>query len=156
MSDVYSASGVNGQLSGKIGGVFGFSRRASARFYLSHIVFPVLDDFAASNGLTINDQIAKMIGNKDTVRRHMSDPQVVEKLEFVMAHPGVHFLLGRFEGYLNYSKEQVFEALPWWMERIRETRPDFYKVLVDEPGGREWFGGLLFETISIVKEYLKK
>jgi len=138
------------------GGLFGAGRRASARFYLSHIMFPVLDNVAASHSLTINDQVAKMIRNKDSLQSHLDDPKVVKKIEEASANPGVRFLLRHFKSYLSLSRDEVFDALPWWIDRIEETRPSFHKVLVEEPGGGEWFGNVLFETLTIFREYLKE
>ena len=135
------------------GGLFGAGKRASARFYLSHIMFPVIDNVAASHGMTVDDQVAEMIRKNDSIRSHLDDPKVVEKLKEVIVNPGVRFLLSRFKGYLNLSKDEVLVAIPWWMNRIKETRPSFYRVLVKEPGGDKWFGNSLFETLNILKEY---
>jgi hypothetical protein len=130
-------------------------KRASARFYLDHIVFPVLDSIAKDHGVRTEEQIALMIRNKDTLGNHLDDPRLVEKLNDIMKNPGVRFLLGRFKGYLEYSRQQVFSSLPWWMERIEETRPSFHRVLMEEPGGSEWFGDTLYGVIELFRKYVK-
>ncbi len=130
-------------------------KRASARFYLDHIVYPVLDSVAKDHGVRTEEQIALMIRNKETLENHLDDPRVVEKLNDVMKNPGVRFLLGRFKGYLEYSREQVFASLPWWMERMEETRPSFHRVLTEEPGGSEWFGDTLYGVIELFRKYSK-
>ncbi len=130
-------------------------KRASARFYLEHIVFPVLDGIAADHGVRTEEQIAQMIRNRETLESHLDDPKVLDKLNDVMKNPGVRFLIGRFRGYLEYSREQVYKTLPWWMERIEETRPSFYKVLIVEKGGSEWFGDTLYGVIELFRKYVK-
>ena len=119
-------------------------------------MYPVLENVSSSHKITIEAQVTDMIRKNDSIRTHMDDPRVVEKLREVMANPGIRFLLGRFKGYLNYTKDEVRRALPWWMDRIRETRPSLYKVFTGEPGGCDWFGNVLYETLTIFKEYYEE
>ena len=128
-------------------------KRASARFYLDHIVFPVLDNIAREHKMGTEAQISQMIRKKETLESHLDDPRVVNKLNEITRNPGVKFLLGRFKGYLEYSRDKVFASLPWWLERIQETRPPLYKIISEEPGGNEWFGDTLYGVIELLKKY---
>jgi hypothetical protein len=73
--------------------------------------------------MTVDKQVAEIIRKDDTLRSHLDDPKVLEKLEDVISNSGVRFLPGRFKGYLNLSREEVINAILWWIDRIEETRP---------------------------------
>ena len=73
-----------------------------------------LIDLRKSNG--------EIVAKNDTLKNHLDDPRVLAKIKDVMGNPGVRFLLGRFKHYLNYSRDEVFEALPWWIERRQRRR----------------------------------
>lgn len=129
------------------------SGRASARFYLSSVVFPVIDGIAQNERITLDQQVYNMINRGETLRSYSQRPEFKRRVEDTLANPAAGFLLGKVRPHLSRPEHEIRASVPWWIERIGETRPEVCRVIKGQPGGERWLGDMFVDMIQICREY---
>ena len=132
-----------------------FIRVASARLYLNTVVFPMLEGVAKKEKVSLEQQVSNMIKNGVTLGIYADNPEYRKKIDEVFSHSSVRFLLNRFKGQLDTPETKIRSSMPWWMERIKETKPDLYCVISVEPKGQEWLAQIFIDVIKLCRSYLK-
>ncbi len=127
--------------------------RASARFYLKRVVFPVIDGIAEKEKLTLDEQVTNMIRRGETLRSYAQRPEFSKRVEETLGSPTACFLLGKFRPHLSKPEHEIRASVPWWIERIGETRPEVCRVIRGQPGGERWLGDMFVDMIQICREY---
>jgi hypothetical protein len=130
-------------------------RVTSARLYLKTVVFPMLEGVAKKEKISIEQQVSNMIKNGVTLGSYADNPEYRKKIDEVFSHSSILFLLNRFKGQLNMPESKTRGSMPWWMERIKETKPDLYSVISVEPNGQEWLAQIFIDVIKLCRCYLK-
>ena len=128
-----------------------FIERASARRYLKSVVFPIIEDVAKKENVPLERQVSNMIHRGDTLGSYAGKPKYRKKIDEVFSHPGVRFLLNQFKDQLNTSESEIRSSMPWWMERIKETKPELNRVIAKEPKGQEWLAQIFIDVINLCK-----
>ena len=132
-----------------------YIKRASARLYLETVVFPMLDKVAKKENVSLEQQVSNMIKRGDTLGTYANKPEYRIKIDNVFGHSSVLFLLNRFKGQLNTPEKEIRESMPWWIERIRETKPELNSIITNELKGQEWLAQIFIDVIKLCKEHLK-
>ena len=83
-----------------------------------------------------------------------NEPRLRNKLDDILQHPGVHFVLVNLGSNLEISNEKTMASIPWWMDRLKETNPSLYNKVDLESGGRLGFGTVLVDMVALLREYL--
>ena len=132
----------------------GYVKRASARLYLNTIVFPMIEGVAKKENVSLDQQVLNMIKRRDTLGAYADKPEYRERIDGVFSHSSVRFLLNRFKGHLDTPDSDIRGSMPWWMERIKETKPELNKVIAGEPEGQDWLAQIFIDVIKLCKSYL--
>ena len=132
-----------------------FIRVASARLYLNTVVFPMLEGVAKKEKVSLEQQVSNMIKNGVTLGTYADNLEYRKKIDEIFSHSSVLFLLNRFKGQLDTPESKVRGSMPWWMERIKETKPDLHHVISLEPNGQEWLAQIFIDVIELCRGYLK-
>lgn len=127
--------------------------RASARFYLQSVVFPMIDGIAQREKLTLGEQISNMILRGETLRSYSHRPEFKRRVEDTLGSPTASFLLGKVRPHLSKPEHEIRASVPWWIERIGETRPEVCRVIKGHPRGEMWLGDMFVDMIQICREY---
>jgi hypothetical protein len=127
---------------------------ASAHFYIQCVIVPSIERLAREECVDSEHEIINMIKRRERLRDHSNDPQFSKKLRGIVHYPRVYFVLIKFRTHLEVSDEKIMNAVPWWMDRLNETNPSLYKAINSEPEGRLWFGEVLVDLITLLREYL--
>lgn len=130
-------------------------RVVSARLYLNTVVFPMLESVAKKEKVSLEQQVSNMIKNGVTLGTYADNPEYRKKIDEVFSHSSVLFLLNRFKGQLDTPESKIRGSMPWWMERIKETKPDLHCVISVEPKGQEWLAQIFIDVIKLCRSYLK-
>ncbi len=146
--------GALGAFGGLRRGVADKGGRASARFYLNSVVFPLIEVIAKKERVTLAEQVSRMIARGETIGSYASRPEFRRKLDETLGNPAACFLLGKVRPHLNRPEQEIRDSVPWWIERIGETQPDVCSVIRDNPGGERWLGDVFIETLRICGERL--
>jgi hypothetical protein len=129
------------------------SNRASARFYLQSVVFPIIESIAKREKVTLGEEISKMIAKGETIRTYAQLPESRKKVDEILGSPAAYFVLGKLQRHLRRPDHEISASVPWWMERIRETRPEIYGIINGQPGGEKWLGDTFIDILKICREY---
>jgi len=136
-------------------GLIDFIKRASARQYLNSVVFPMIEGVAKKENVSLEQQVSNMIQRGDTLGSYADKPEYRKKIDEVFSHSSVRFLLNRFKGQINTPDSEIRNSMPWWMERIKETKPELNSVIAKESKGQEWLAQIFIDVIKLCKGYLK-
>ena len=129
-------------------------KKTSARLYLNSVVFPMIEGVAKKENVSLEQQVSNMIKKGDTLGTYADKPEYRKKIDEVFSHSSVLFLLNRFKGQLNTPESEIRDSMPWWMERIKETKPELQGVIANEPMGQEWLAQIFIDVIKLCKGYL--
>ena len=130
-------------------------KNTSARLYLNSVVFPMIEGVAKKENVSLEQQVSNMIKKGDTLGTYADKPEYRKKIDEVFNHSSVRFLLNRFKGQLNTPESEIRNSMPWWMERIKETKPELNNVIAKEPKGQDWLAQIFIDVIKLCKGYLK-
>ena len=128
-----------------------FIKRASARRYLNSVVFPIIEDVAKKENVSLERQVSNMIQRGDTLGSYADKPEYRKKIDEVFSHSGVRFLIRQFKDQLDMPEGEIRSSMPWWMERIKETKPELNRVIAKEPKGQEWLAQIFIDVINLCK-----
>jgi hypothetical protein len=128
-------------------------KKVSAHLFLRR-VFRVLDDVAKEENVTLLEHVSNMIKSGETLVYYADSEKYRGQIDDLFGRSSVRFLLGRSKGYFNTPESDIREALPWWMDRIKEINPDLNYVIVVEPNGQEWFVQMCIDLTKICKGYI--
>jgi len=129
------------------------SKKASARFYLRSVVFPVLDGLAEKEKVSIEQQITNMIRRDETLHFYENNPDFKKRFDDTLGNPAVRHLLRRFRAHLDTTEEEIRGSIPWWFERMRKTRPEICSVITNEPNGENWLGTIFVDIVNLCRRY---
>ncbi len=124
-------------------------KKASAHFYLKSMIYPVLNSIAQNEHLSIVEEVAKMIDGGVTIGEYARRPEYGEKLEDTLGSPTACFVIDKFRGHLEKPEHEIRASVPWWLERIRETRPEIHAVISSRPGGEKWLGDTFVDITKL-------
>jgi hypothetical protein len=129
------------------------SSRASARFYLQSVVFPIIEGIAKREKITLNEEISKMISKGETIGTYAQLPEFRGRVDDILGSPAACFVLGKFQHHLRRPDQEIRASAPWWVERIGETRPEIYGIIKHQPGGEKWLGDTFIDIVKICREH---
>jgi hypothetical protein len=115
----------------------------------------MIEGVAKKENVSLEQQVSNMIKKGDTLGTYADKPEYRKKIDEVFSHSSVRFLLNRFKGQLNTPESEIRDSMPWWMERIKETKPELQGVIANEPKGQEWLAQIFIDVIKLCKGYLK-
>jgi hypothetical protein len=75
------------------------SSRASARFYLQNVVFPMIDGLVKEK-ISFEEQVTNPIRSGETLRKYADKPELQERFDETLGNPAVRLLIGRFRSHL--------------------------------------------------------
>ena len=130
-------------------------KKASARLYLNSVVFPMIEGVAKKENVSLEQQVSKMINTGDTLGTYADKPEYRKRIDEVFSHASVRFLLNRFKDQLNTPESKIRDSMPWWMEQIKDTKPELHDVIFKELNGQEWLSQIFIDVIKLCKSYLK-
>jgi hypothetical protein len=136
------------------GGIFGYVKKTSAQLYLNTVVFPMIEGVAKKENVSLEQQVSNMIKRGDTLGAYADKPEYKERIDGVFSHSSVRFLLTRFQSQLDTPEGVIRKSMPWWMDRIKETKPRLHDVIAGEPNGQEWLAQIFIDVIKLCKSYL--
>ncbi len=128
-----------------------FIKKASARRYLNSVIFPIIEDVAKKENILLERQVSNMIHRGDTLGSYAGKPEYRKKIDEVFSHSSVRFLINQFKDQLNMPESKIRSSMPWWMERIKETKPELNSVIAKEPKGQEWLAQIFIDVIHLCK-----
>ena len=129
------------------------SNRTSERFYLQNVVFPIIEGIAKREKVTLGEEISKMIAKGETIGTYAQLPESRKKIDEILGSPAACFVLGKLQRNLRRPDHEIRASVPWWMERIRETRPEIYGIITCQPSGEKWLGDTFMDLLKICREY---
>ena len=130
-------------------------RRVSAHFYVEHIIIPIIDKLAKDENVNTEQEIKNLIQRRERLTVYADNPEFRKRLIAIVNYPGVHFILTRFRSQLNTPVPDIIASVPWWMDRIKETKPSLYNAIDGEPDGRLWLGETLVDILILFREFVK-
>lgn len=130
-------------------------KRASARFYLQSMIFPIIDGIARGENLTLREEVAKMIEEGVTIGAYARRPEHRRRLDETLGSPAACFILDRFRDHIEKPEREIRASVPWWIERIRETRPEICVEITARPGGERWLGDTFVDIARICRGYAR-
>ncbi len=130
-------------------------RKVSARFYVEHIIIPIIDKLAKDENVDAEQEIRNLISRRQRLTVYADNPEFRKRLITIVNYPGVHLILTRFKSQLNTPVPDIIASVPWWMDRIKETRLGLYRAIDGEPDGRLWLGETLVDILILFREFVK-
>lgn len=118
-----------------------------AHQYLNWFLYPWIEGTAITLNMTPEAYVAALITNNMYLGVVM-EQQGVQKI-FRMGN--VMGALSAFRMYSNLSDEEVMDSIPWWLERINETKPGLYRVVINSPKGTQWLTQSLISLFKLLK-----
>ena len=127
---------------------------ASAHLYIHHIIVPSIERLAIEEHVDSKHEIMNMIRRREHLRNHFNDVRFRKKISDMLNLPGVSFALTQFKIHLEASDEKIMNSVPWWMDRLKESNPILHNAIEGESGGRLWFGEVLVDLVTLLREYI--
>jgi hypothetical protein len=121
---------------------------------INHIIVPIFDQLGSEENVDSEHEICLMIRRNEHLRDHFNDPRLRKKIDEILDYRGVRFTLSKFGSRLETSNEKIMASVPWWMDRLKESKPSLYNAIDLEPAGRIWFGAVLVDMVALIREYL--
>jgi hypothetical protein len=115
----------------------------------------MIEGVAKKENVSLEQQVSKMINTGDTLGTYADKPEYRKRIDEVFSHASVRFLLNRFKDQLNTPESKIRDSMPWWMEQIKDTKPELHDVIFKEPNGQEWLSQIFIDVIKLCKSYLK-
>lgn len=126
-------------------------RRRQATFFINTFLLPFIEGRAEATGISPAETLRTLIRDKKPMGAVLSDNR--GEVEALMAHPGLRMLTASVRPFLKMEDDEVRSEIvvEWWLERAKETRLDFYRVMVAEENGRWWLGETLVDLLNFIK-----
>jgi hypothetical protein len=115
----------------------------------------MIDGLAQRERVNIEEQVTNMIRRGETLIVYAEKPEYKKRFDDTLGNPAVKLLLGRFRSHLEKTEEEIRASMPWWVERIRETRPELCSVISREPDGVNWLGTIFIDIVHICRRYVE-
>lgn len=115
----------------------------------------MIDGLAQREKVNIEEQVTNMIRRGETLRVYAEKPEYKKRFNDTLGNPAVKLLLGRFRSHFEKTEEEIRASMPWWVERIRETRPELCNVISREPDGINWLGTIFIDIVHICRRYVE-
>ena len=80
-----------------------------------------------------------------------SDPSISRRLDEIIGSPTACFVLDRFQNHIEKPENEIRASVPWWIERIGETRPEIWVEITKRPGGERWLGDTFVDIATICR-----
>jgi hypothetical protein len=128
-------------------------KRASARFYLQTMIFPLIDGIAKKENLSLREEVVKMIEEGVTIGAYAQRPEYRRRLDETIGSPTACFVLDRLKNHIEKPEKEIRASVPWWIERIKETRPEICVEITTRPGGERWLGDTFVDIATICRGY---
>jgi hypothetical protein len=117
------------------------------------MIFPLIDGIAKKENLSIREEVVKMIDKGLTIGAYTRHPEYRRRLDETLGSPAACFVLDRFRDHIEKPENEIRASVPWWIERIRETRPEIYVEITTRPSGERWLGDTFVDIATICRGY---
>lgn len=122
--------------------------RVQARLFLEIIFAPYMDGLCGGWGVSPEEGLRRLITQKSTLDKIAADNPA--ELMVLMSTPELQKIIEIASPLGNVSDEWVNEKMGILFEVMVDIRPELARIIVDTPGGREWF----FDSLTGLKNIL--
>ena len=123
-------------------------------FFLNYLVFPYIEGFAQARGVTAQKQIVDMIIARETLGVFFEGAGR-ENLQAALRQPKFLNGTGLIRPFMKMNDEDVHKETPWWLQRVKQTRPEYHKVIAFYgASGLWWFQESLVDVFNFLNGIL--
>jgi len=115
--------------------------RMQARIFLERIFAPYIDGVCLAWGVSPEEALRILIKEEATFGKIAADNPA--ELKELLNHPPIKALLDIASPLKDVTNDWVNEKMGILFEVMANLRPSLAKIIVDTPGGREWFADSL-------------
>lgn len=126
-------------------------RSYQANFFMNSILYPYIDGLAEQSQISPLEQLVLLIRQGRTLGSIFEENR--EQVQTFLTKTEIRMWTTIVRPFLSASEEDIHsrESMTFWLERIKETRSEFYRIIVREPNGLWWLENSLIDCFNFLK-----
>lgn len=134
-------------------------RRRQSILFMQMILYPFIDGVAKGAKNSPPEQLTLMIRQGQTIG-HVIASAPPEEINTLLSDPQISMWMGLARPFLKAEEADIrgpnpveggLNAVDWWLERIKETRLDYYRIIIREKNGKWWLQESLVDCFHFIK-----